>query len=669
MNQKCHFYVLITYSSQVCSLNTCFKTVLKTDKNIKMVKSEKAPFGYIYRANNDENGKNYLGQTVTSRWGDDKIPIKEHWNEEVREAYAKQRRGENLRSIESAIIKYGPENFKLIEQDVASNQEELDKKETQYIKDYDSMVPKGYNMTEGGMGGRPSQEVREKLSNISSEKWHKDPQYIEKQMNARKELTQNKDFLEKMTKINQERAKDPEWREKMTKINQERAKNPEWREKMTKINQERAKDPEWREKMTKINQERAKDPEWREKMTKINQERAKNPEWREKITKINREITQRPGYSEKMSKTITKKWGNDSEYRKKQEDERKERAKDPNFINKMREIGKKTKKEISDKRQFLNDIKNNMPKKEMLEKYDIGKTAFTKRIKEMFGPNGPKNYTELKDYLQGKDINDVLKDIQEKQAEEQGNNEESIDNSEKSEDTTSEEKLEGKDSTPKNTDKGSLDDKNSRKKKDDEIVEKDQEEEVEGEKEKSTEEQKDEKSDDPSEEEIIDVEESPMVAPTDESDDQQENQFEKSSDNLSNEFSRKPPKGIIIGPLELVSSDEEKSKERTDLDKSRDKRDEKPKFTSGHVHDASGEKQSNDYEGIDQTRGDKGEDFKGIDKYDGESHIDYHGLDDTITEKGSDFDGIDSPQEKGDKDYDDIDEEYPKAGVESGGEP
>ena len=68
-----------------------------------MVKEEKTPFGYIYRATNKGNRKNYLGQTVTSRWGDDKNPIEERWKEEVREAYAGHRRGENREGIDYQV--------------------------------------------------------------------------------------------------------------------------------------------------------------------------------------------------------------------------------------------------------------------------------------------------------------------------------------------------------------------------------------------------------------------------------------------------------------------------------------------------------------------------------------------------------------------------------------
>jgi len=152
---------------------------------------EDTPFGYIYRATNIQNRKNYIGQTRTDSWRENQIPIKERWKKEVGEAYSKERRGEDLRYIERAIVKYGPENFKVKEQDVSYSQEELDDKETQYIKEYDTMNPeKGYNLKEGGLGGAPSEMTREKLSSVISEKWE-DPIYREKMSESRKEMWQN----------------------------------------------------------------------------------------------------------------------------------------------------------------------------------------------------------------------------------------------------------------------------------------------------------------------------------------------------------------------------------------------------------------------------------------------------------------------------------------------
>ena len=129
-----------------------------------MVKEENRVYGYIYIAINKVNSKLYVGQTISSRWSIKTIPIEGRWKNEIRDAYSNDRRGEDLRRIERAIIKHGSDKFILKQQDVAHNQEELNEKERYWIKRFDAMNPdKGYNMTEGGEGGRPSPEVIEKL--------------------------------------------------------------------------------------------------------------------------------------------------------------------------------------------------------------------------------------------------------------------------------------------------------------------------------------------------------------------------------------------------------------------------------------------------------------------------------------------------------------------------
>ena len=90
-----------------------------------MGNSEERPYGYIYRATNRVNGKVYIGQTVSSRWKEHQDPVEGRWNRQVKDAYIYQRTGENLRHVERAIIKHGPENFDVIKQDTANNQKEF----------------------------------------------------------------------------------------------------------------------------------------------------------------------------------------------------------------------------------------------------------------------------------------------------------------------------------------------------------------------------------------------------------------------------------------------------------------------------------------------------------------------------------------------------------------
>ncbi len=534
-----------------------------------MDKSEKAPFGYIYRATNIQNEKNYIGQTVASRWGEDKSPIEDRWKEEVQEAYGKQRRGEDLRYIERAIVKYGPENFELKEQDIAHSQEDLDNKETDWIKEYDSMNPdKGYNMKEGGRGGLLSEEAKENLSKIGSEKWQEDLKY----------------------------------REKQTKERRERAKNPEFIEKMTKINRERAKDPKWREKMSKVTTEKyQKDPKYKEKQTQERRERAKNPEWIEKMTKINREITQRPEYKEKMSKVISEKWDKDPEYRQKQI-----------------ESHDKYKKKIEDKREFLNDIKNEVQKKELLEKYEMSGKTMNRRIEEMLGEHGVKNYTGAKEYLKDKDLDDVLKDIEGKSTEKQTELKDKTD-----------QKIGDKEAPQKAEDK----------------MDKPVDNEKEEQKGKVKEDEKEEKVD----ESQGQLKEEPSTKQDEKQDSHPEKQSSESPEIKSKELKfgeRFLPRGYTEGERVVIGG------------------------CQGFGPEAGSRK---DYEGIDQlsksddkdfigaydSSADKGKDYAGIDEQSNNNR-----LGNTSAEESKDYSGIDEKVEEKGKDYEKIDESH---GNEGGG--
>lgn len=124
------------------------------DRNLNKSKTR---YGVIYLIRNKTNNKLYFGQTVhtfKSRYGGNlkKFTHNEH--------------------LKNSIYKYGEENFEIIEDfDIAYSKEELDKLEDMYIKLYNTTNDKfGYNKMYGGSNGLHTEEVKEKLRKIQTDK-------------------------------------------------------------------------------------------------------------------------------------------------------------------------------------------------------------------------------------------------------------------------------------------------------------------------------------------------------------------------------------------------------------------------------------------------------------------------------------------------------------------
>lgn len=92
--------------------------------------------GRIYKITNLINGKIYIGQTIAT--------INERWAGHKCDSKRKNT------AIGNAINKYGEENFSIevVEDDI--DYELLDEKEIFYIKEYNSLYPVGYNISQGG---------------------------------------------------------------------------------------------------------------------------------------------------------------------------------------------------------------------------------------------------------------------------------------------------------------------------------------------------------------------------------------------------------------------------------------------------------------------------------------------------------------------------------------
>jgi hypothetical protein len=127
--------------------------------------------GFIYKITNSISNKCYIGETVKEnpedRW-------KGHLNA------IKYNRG--CPALQDAIKKYGIDKFTFKVLIICFDEDRFIY-EKEYIKKYNSVVPNGYNILEGGEGGgfkgcKHTEETKEKLR-ISSKKWHNESNNIE----------------------------------------------------------------------------------------------------------------------------------------------------------------------------------------------------------------------------------------------------------------------------------------------------------------------------------------------------------------------------------------------------------------------------------------------------------------------------------------------------------
>ena len=128
-------------------------------------KENKERYGIIYKITNTVNGKVYIGQTTEKRGFNGRYHRNGTGIERVYKHH-KSLKEHNIRynvHLLGAIEKYGFEAFEVDEEfDVASSKEELDSLECKYIKEF-NCIENGYNNTDGGSNGKPSEETCKKL--------------------------------------------------------------------------------------------------------------------------------------------------------------------------------------------------------------------------------------------------------------------------------------------------------------------------------------------------------------------------------------------------------------------------------------------------------------------------------------------------------------------------
>lgn len=113
-------------------------------------------YGIIYKVTNTVNQKCYIGQTTK--------PLALRWPlHTYKTSYC--------RYLSYAIKKYGKANFTIEELVTCSDREALDYMEIFFIKYFNSMVPNGYNLRDGGSHGKMSEESKKLCSVAQRKNW------------------------------------------------------------------------------------------------------------------------------------------------------------------------------------------------------------------------------------------------------------------------------------------------------------------------------------------------------------------------------------------------------------------------------------------------------------------------------------------------------------------
>lgn len=119
--------------------------------------------GEIYCITNKVEGKHYIGQVKKFvKAINEKKGTHGRWQQHVYDAF----RNDEFRregGLYDAIRKYGPEAFTVFKI-CDCTLEEMDDKEQYYIRVYNSLSPKGYNMKHGGRNGKHIDSVKRKIS-------------------------------------------------------------------------------------------------------------------------------------------------------------------------------------------------------------------------------------------------------------------------------------------------------------------------------------------------------------------------------------------------------------------------------------------------------------------------------------------------------------------------
>lgn len=223
--------------------------------------------GTIYYLINSVNNKVYVGKTSTS--------IKQRWKE-----HCTATRNKSQHAIHRAMRKHGIEKFqiKTLSENVPS--EELNKMEIIWIILMNSLPPNGYNMTQGGQGGSPTDAVREKIIKNITERWS-DPELRAKYL----EIMRQPERRKKISTGNKKASTDPETKQRRSEAAKKKWEDEEFRKKLSEIHLKNWQDPEYRAKILASREGSQSTPKAKSSRSAIMKKLWENEEFRKKMSK------------------------------------------------------------------------------------------------------------------------------------------------------------------------------------------------------------------------------------------------------------------------------------------------------------------------------------------------------------------------------------------------
>lgn len=256
-------------------------------------------FGYIYLITDTLHNKQYIGQ---------------HRGYKLDEKYY------GTGTIIKDLIKtHGTEILKREIIDYASSQEELSKKEIEYIKQYNTLWPNGYNLTLREQAIEPytrsieiTEETRQKLAEASKKMWQNE-EYREKQHTNLVKALDKEEYKEKRRQIANNNWNKQTYREKQLETLHKTTSTTEYKEKMRNSTKELWKKDDYRNKCITAIKIATQTKEFRQKRHNQQLILSKDPQYLKKVSEgVRKRYNTDPNYKLKLSLAMKgkKRWNN-----------------------------------------------------------------------------------------------------------------------------------------------------------------------------------------------------------------------------------------------------------------------------------------------------------------------------------------------------------------------